>query len=141
MNKGSITETALELALQRGDRHQVLRRTRFDVRLGRDERSIERTVELQRVVIRDTRAAALAREAELLELNGGAKDDEDRPGSAGVDSDRIIAGNPDEVAEQLKPYVDAGYRHLICGFPPPYDDETMRRLATEVRPQLEAMVG
>ncbi len=110
-------------------------------RLGRDERSIERTVELQRVVIRDTRAAALAREAELLELNGGAKDDEVRPGSAGVDSDRIIAGNPDEVAEQLKPYVDAGYRHLICGFPPPYDDETMRRMATEVRPQLEAMVG
>jgi alkanesulfonate monooxygenase SsuD/methylene tetrahydromethanopterin reductase-like flavin-dependent oxidoreductase (luciferase family) len=97
-------------------------------------------VELQRVVIRDTREAALAREAELLELNGGAKDDEDRPGSAGVDSDRIIAGNPDEVVEQLKPYVDAGYRHLICGFPPPYDDETMRRMATEVRPALEALV-
>ena len=109
-------------------------------RLGRDEKTIERTVELQRVVIRDTREAALAREAELLELNGGARDDEHRPGSAGVGSDRIIAGNPDEVAEQLKPYVAAGYRHLICGFPPPYDDETMRRMATEVRPALEALV-
>jgi alkanesulfonate monooxygenase SsuD/methylene tetrahydromethanopterin reductase-like flavin-dependent oxidoreductase (luciferase family) len=109
-------------------------------RLGRDEKTIERTVELQRVVIRDTREAALAREAELLELNGGARDDEDRPGSAGVGSDRIIAGNPDEVVEQLKPYVEAGYRHLICGFPPPYDDETMRRMATEVRPALEALV-
>jgi alkanesulfonate monooxygenase SsuD/methylene tetrahydromethanopterin reductase-like flavin-dependent oxidoreductase (luciferase family) len=109
-------------------------------RLGRDEKTIERTVELQRVVIRDTREAALAREVELLELNGGAKDDEDRPGSAGVNSDRIVAGNPDEVVEQLKPYLDAGYRHLICGFPPPYDDETMRRLATEVRPALEALV-
>jgi alkanesulfonate monooxygenase SsuD/methylene tetrahydromethanopterin reductase-like flavin-dependent oxidoreductase (luciferase family) len=106
-------------------------------RLGRDEKQIERTVELQRVVIRDTREAALAREAELLAHNGGAVDDEVRPGSAGVGSDRIIAGNPDEVFEQLKPYVDAGYRHLICGFPPPYDDETMRRLATEVRPRLE----
>jgi alkanesulfonate monooxygenase SsuD/methylene tetrahydromethanopterin reductase-like flavin-dependent oxidoreductase (luciferase family) len=109
-------------------------------RLGRDERTIERTVELQRVVIRDTREAALAREAELLALNGGAVDDEDRPGSAGVGSDRIIAGNPEQVVEQLRPYVEAGYRHLICGFPPPYDDETMRRMATEVRPQLEALV-
>jgi alkanesulfonate monooxygenase SsuD/methylene tetrahydromethanopterin reductase-like flavin-dependent oxidoreductase (luciferase family) len=108
--------------------------------LGRDEKSIERTVELQRVVIRDTREAALAREAELLEINGGAKADEERPGSAGVGSERIVAGNPDEVVEQLKPYLDAGYRHLICGFPPPYDDETMRRLATEVRPALEALV-
>lgn len=109
-------------------------------RLGRDEREIERTVELQRVVVRDTREAALTREAELLEYNGGARDDEVRPGSAGVDSDRIIAGNPDEVFEQMKPYVEAGYRHLICGFPPPYDEETMRRIATEVRPRLEALV-
>ena len=109
-------------------------------RLGRDEKQIERTVELQRVVIRDTREAALAREAELLAHNGGAVDDEVRPGSAGVGSERIIAGNPDEVFEQLKPYVDAGYRHLICGFPPPYDDETMRRLAIEVRPRLEAYI-
>jgi alkanesulfonate monooxygenase SsuD/methylene tetrahydromethanopterin reductase-like flavin-dependent oxidoreductase (luciferase family) len=107
-------------------------------RLGRDEKRIERTVELQRVVIRDTRAAALAREAELLEYNGGAQDDEDRPGSASVDSSRIIAGSPDDVFEQLQPFVEAGYRHLICGFPPPYDEETMRRMATEVRPRLEA---
>jgi alkanesulfonate monooxygenase SsuD/methylene tetrahydromethanopterin reductase-like flavin-dependent oxidoreductase (luciferase family) len=108
--------------------------------LGRDEATIERTVELQRVVIRDSREAALAREAELLAHNGGAVADEERPGSAGVGSDRIIAGNPDEVYEQLRPYVEAGYRHLICGFPPPYDEETMRRMATEVRPRLEALV-
>ena len=67
--------------------------------------------------------------------------------SSTVRADRFESGqrflpnlNPDEVAEQLRPYVDAGYRHLICGFPPPYDDETMRRLATEVRPALEALV-
>ena len=40
--------------------------------LGRDEKEIERTVELQRVVVRDTREAALEREAELLDHNGGA---------------------------------------------------------------------
>jgi alkanesulfonate monooxygenase SsuD/methylene tetrahydromethanopterin reductase-like flavin-dependent oxidoreductase (luciferase family) len=110
-------------------------------RLGRDEREIERTVELQRVVVRDTREAALAREAELLHHNGGARDDEVRPGSAGTASERIIAGNPDEVYEQMKPYVEAGYRHLICGFPPPFDEESMRRVATEVRPRLEALVS
>jgi len=109
--------------------------------VGRDEREIERTVELQRVVVRDSREAALAREAEILALNGGAKDDEDRPGSAGVESDRIVGGSPDDVYEQLLPYVDAGYRHLICGFPPPYDEETMRRMATEVRPRLEAHIA
>jgi alkanesulfonate monooxygenase SsuD/methylene tetrahydromethanopterin reductase-like flavin-dependent oxidoreductase (luciferase family) len=108
--------------------------------LGRDETTIERTVELQRVVIRDTREAALAHEAAQLRHNGGAADDEVRPGSAGVASERIVAGNPDEVFEQLKPYVEAGYRHLICGFPPPFDTETMRRLATDVRPRLEALL-
>jgi len=107
--------------------------------VGRDEKEIERTVELQRVVIRDTRETALAREAELLAYNGGAVDDEVRPGSAGVGSDRIVAGNPDEVFEQMKPFVEAGYRHLICGFPPPYDEESMRRVATEVRPRLEEL--
>ena len=108
--------------------------------VGRDERQIERTVELQRVVIRDTREAAVAADVEMLARNGGAMRDEDRPGSASVESNRCIAGDPDEVYEQLAPFVEAGYRHLICGFPSPYDQETMRRLATEVRPRLEALV-
>ena len=109
--------------------------------VGRDERHIERTVELQRVVVRDSREAAVAADVEMLARNGGAERDEDRPGSATVESIRCIAGNPDEVYEQLAPFVAAGYRHLICGFPSPYDQETMRRLATEVRPRLEALVG
>jgi alkanesulfonate monooxygenase SsuD/methylene tetrahydromethanopterin reductase-like flavin-dependent oxidoreductase (luciferase family) len=108
--------------------------------LGRDEREIERTVELQRVTLRDSRAAALALDAAILAGNGGAEVDEVRPGSGRATADRIIAGNPDEVFEQLRPYVDAGYRHLICGFPYPYDEESMRRMATEVRPRLEALV-
>jgi len=108
--------------------------------VGRDERQIERTVELQRVVIRDTQEAAVAADVEMLARNGGAVRDEDRPGSASVESNRCIAGNPDEVYEQLAPFIEAGYRHLICGFPSPYDQETMRRLATDVRPRLEALV-
>ena len=61
--------------------------------------------------------------------------------STDVNTDRAAVGTPDDVFEQLRPYVDAGYHHLICGFPAPYDEESMRRLATEVRPRLEALVG
>ena len=37
----------------------------------------------------------------------------------------------------LAPFVELGYRHVIFGFPAPYDEETMTRLTTEVRPALE----
>ena len=76
--------------------------------------------------------------AEELLARGESCLDEDRPGSGHVPTQRLVAGNSDEVAEQLKPFIDAGYRHLVCGFPAPYDPESMRRLATVVRPALEA---
>ena len=76
----------------------------------------------------------------LLLARGESCLDENRPGSGHVPTTRLVAGDADEVAEQLKPFVEMGYRHLICGFPAPYDEETMRRLATEVRPALEALV-
>jgi len=41
------------------------------------------------------------------------------------------------VAEHLAPYLEIGYRHLIAGHPAPYDEESMTRLATEVKPILE----
>ena len=103
-------------------------------RLGRDEKTIERTTEIQMVIIRDSRDEAVAVAQELLARG------ETRPGSGHVPTTRLVAGDSDEVAEQLKPFVEFGYRHLICGFPAPYDEETMRRLATEVRPALEALV-
>lgn len=108
--------------------------------LGRDERSIERTVELQRVVVRDTRDAALAFDAELL-ARGDAQVDVVRERSGHAPANRLVAGSPDDVYEQLAPFVQAGYRHLICGLPAPYDVETMTRLATEVRPRLEALIA
>jgi alkanesulfonate monooxygenase SsuD/methylene tetrahydromethanopterin reductase-like flavin-dependent oxidoreductase (luciferase family) len=109
--------------------------------IGRDEREIERTVELQRVIVRDTREAAVALDARILEGNGGAQVGEIRPGSGSPPADRLIGGNPDEVFEQLAPFVRAGYRHLICGFPPPFDEGSMRRMATDVRPRLEALAA
>jgi alkanesulfonate monooxygenase SsuD/methylene tetrahydromethanopterin reductase-like flavin-dependent oxidoreductase (luciferase family) len=108
--------------------------------LGRDERTIERTVEVQRLVIRDSSEAAWAREVEILAGNGGAQLDEEREGSADVERRRGAVGTPDEVFEHLRPFVENGYRHLICGFPAPYDEESMTRLATEVRPRLEGLI-
>jgi alkanesulfonate monooxygenase SsuD/methylene tetrahydromethanopterin reductase-like flavin-dependent oxidoreductase (luciferase family) len=109
--------------------------------VGRDEKTIERTIEIHRVVIRDTAEAASARESEILAHNGGAELDEIRPGSATVRRVRGLVGTPDEAFGLLRPFVDAGYRHLIFGFPPPYDDESMRRLTGEVRPRLEALIS
>jgi alkanesulfonate monooxygenase SsuD/methylene tetrahydromethanopterin reductase-like flavin-dependent oxidoreductase (luciferase family) len=46
-------------------------------------------------------------------------------------------GTPEDVAEHLAPYLEIGYRHLVAGFPSPYDEESMTRLASEVKPILE----
>ena len=47
----------------------------------------------------------------------------------------------DDVVAHLAPIVEAGYHHVICGFPAPYDRESMERLATQVRPRLEALIA
>ena len=47
-------------------------------------------------------------------------------------------GTPEDVAERLAAATSSiGYRHLVAGFPSPYDEESMTRFATEVRPILE----
>jgi alkanesulfonate monooxygenase SsuD/methylene tetrahydromethanopterin reductase-like flavin-dependent oxidoreductase (luciferase family) len=45
-------------------------------------------------------------------------------------------GTPEDVAAYIEPYLEIGYHHLVAGFPSPYDEESMTRLATEVRPAL-----
>jgi alkanesulfonate monooxygenase SsuD/methylene tetrahydromethanopterin reductase-like flavin-dependent oxidoreductase (luciferase family) len=93
--------------------------------IGRDPAEIERTTNIGAIVIRDSRAEASRVQKELFRHNGNA-DQWDSP-----------AGTPEDVAEQLAPYLGIGYRHLIAGFPSPYDEETMTRYATEVRALLE----
>ena len=46
-------------------------------------------------------------------------------------------GTVEDVAEKLAPLVALGYRHLIAGVPAVYDEESMTRLITEVKPLLE----
>jgi len=109
--------------------------------VGRDEREIERTVELQRVIIRDSREEALRVQDAILAANGGASVDEDRPDSSSVEAERGTVGTVDDVVEHCRPWLELGYRHLICGYPSPFDAESMTRMATEVRPRLEALIG
>jgi alkanesulfonate monooxygenase SsuD/methylene tetrahydromethanopterin reductase-like flavin-dependent oxidoreductase (luciferase family) len=78
------------------------------------------------VIIRDSRAEAVRIQHEIAAHNGGAEAWKDQP-----------VGTPEDVAEKVAPFVELGYRHLVAGFPNPYDEESMTRLATEVRPLLE----
>jgi F420-dependent oxidoreductase-like protein len=94
--------------------------------VGRDEREIERTTGIGVVVIRDSEAEARRVFARIFETNGRARLWDDQP-----------VGTPEQVAERLAPYPEMGYRHLIAGVPAPYDEESMTRLATEVKPLLE----
>lgn len=97
--------------------------------LGRDETTIERTVGIGTPIIRDSRDEAVRVQHAMMDANGGAPHWEAQP-----------VGTPEDVIEHLAPFVELGYRHLIAGFPSPYDEESMTRLSTEVAPRLEEMI-
>jgi alkanesulfonate monooxygenase SsuD/methylene tetrahydromethanopterin reductase-like flavin-dependent oxidoreductase (luciferase family) len=97
--------------------------------VGRDEREIERTAAMGTPCIRDTSAKAHAVLEGIFAQHGGA-----------VAWQGMPVGTVDDVVAFCEPFVRQGYRHLVFGFPSPYDDETMTRLATEVRPRLEALI-
>ena len=78
------------------------------------------------VFIRDDRAEAERQFREAIERNRVARHWTDQP-----------VGTVEDVAEKLAPKVALGYRHLIAGMPADYDEESMVRFATEVKPLLE----
>ncbi len=94
--------------------------------VGRDPAEIERTTGVGSVIIRDSRTDAERVQREIFARNGRARLWTDQP-----------IGTPEDVAEKIAPFLEIGYRHLIAGFPAPYDEESMTRLATDVRPLLE----
>src|SRR5262249_36682312 len=96
--------------------------------VGRDHREIEPTTVVGAGVIRSSTAEAQRVFERLFASNGGARPWTNQP-----------VGPPDEVAAAIRPYLDIGpgYRHLLAGFPAPYDEESMTRFAREVRPRLE----
>lgn len=114
-------------------KEEALRRHCEEV--GRDEREIERTFNVGPMIIRSSHEEAVRVLEQAYQRNGGATSWNGRPASAQP------AGTPEEIAETLAPFVAAGYRHVIVGFPAPYDAETMERLVGEVRPMLAREVG
>lgn len=106
-------------------KEQILLRHCAEV--GRDPAEIERTAGLGVVVIRDTKQEAQRVLGELAAHNGGARAWPNQ-----------LVGTPEQVADELLRYVGIGYRHLIAGFPAPFDPESMERLTRDVRPIVEA---
>lgn len=94
--------------------------------VGRDEREIERTTGIGTVFIRDDRQEAHRLFREAFERNEIDRLWTDQP-----------VGTPEDVADRLAPYLELGYRHLIAGVPAMYDEESMTRFITEVKPLLE----
>ncbi len=94
--------------------------------VGRDPSEIERTTGIGTVFIRDDRAEAERLFREAFERNRVVRHWTDQP-----------VGTVEDVVEKLAPKVALGYRHLIAGMPAMYDEESMVRFATEVKPLLE----
>jgi len=96
--------------------------------VGRDPSEIERTTGIGTVFIRDDRAEAERRFHAAFDRNRVANHWVDQP-----------VGTVEDVVEYLRPYVELGYHHLIAGTPADYDEESMTRFATEVRPLLQQL--
>ncbi len=100
---------------------EVLRR--WCEEFGRDESEIERTLQGGAVIIRDSLVEARRVRDEIGRRNGGSDGPE-------------FYGTPDMVVEKYAPYLELGYRHIYFDAPAPYDDETIERLVSEVKPRL-----
>jgi alkanesulfonate monooxygenase SsuD/methylene tetrahydromethanopterin reductase-like flavin-dependent oxidoreductase (luciferase family) len=114
-------------------KEEALRRHCEEV--GRDQSEIERTFNVGPMIIRDTREEAIRVLERTYENNGNAAS------WNGRGADQQPTGSPEHVVEVLAPFVAAGYRHVVVGFPSPYDAETMERLMGEVKPMLAREVG
>jgi alkanesulfonate monooxygenase SsuD/methylene tetrahydromethanopterin reductase-like flavin-dependent oxidoreductase (luciferase family) len=106
---------------------EVLRRHCETV--GRDPDEIERTLGIGNLIIRDDPA-----EAQRVGEAAFTRNRVRRPYNGRGDEP---CGTPEQVAEQIGPYLELGYRHLVADFASDFDEESMTRFATEVKPLLE----
>jgi F420-dependent oxidoreductase-like protein len=103
---------------------EVLRRWCDEV--GRDQAEIERTLGMGTVIIRDRESDAQSYYAEIQRQHPGF-------------TDKPKIGTADQLADRLRPYVELGFRHIFFDASAPFDDETLERFVTEVKPRLEAV--
>ena len=86
--------------------------------IGRDIATIEKSISFP-IILRDNPAFAASAYGALL-ANNGVTDMGKVP---------VLLGSPDEVADQLRPYVELGFETVIVRMPAPYDRETIDRMA------------
>jgi hypothetical protein len=55
-----------------------------------------------------------------------------------IDSPDIYLTTPDRLAELMAAWTDIGVSTFILQIAAPFDDETATRIATEIRPRLDA---
>jgi alkanesulfonate monooxygenase SsuD/methylene tetrahydromethanopterin reductase-like flavin-dependent oxidoreductase (luciferase family) len=99
--------------------------------IGRDPRSIRRTVGVPPVCIRESREAAVDALASILEAQGG-----DPVQAREWAASSPLADTEDTVVRLLRAWHDAGAEEAVVDLPSPLDDETMERLAGPVRERL-----
>jgi alkanesulfonate monooxygenase SsuD/methylene tetrahydromethanopterin reductase-like flavin-dependent oxidoreductase (luciferase family) len=99
--------------------------------IGRDPRSIRRTVGVQPVCIRTTREAAVDALAEILSRHGS-----DRARAREWAASSPLADTRDAVVRAFRAWHDAGAEEAVVDLPSPLDDETMECLAGPVRERL-----
>jgi alkanesulfonate monooxygenase SsuD/methylene tetrahydromethanopterin reductase-like flavin-dependent oxidoreductase (luciferase family) len=102
--------------------------------IGRPERSVARTVGLAPVCIRARHEDAVAALAAIL---GRHQPSPELAATWAASSP--FAGTEDEVVDLLAAYRAAGAEEVLFDWPPPFDLETLERLAGPVRRRLEAM--
>jgi alkanesulfonate monooxygenase SsuD/methylene tetrahydromethanopterin reductase-like flavin-dependent oxidoreductase (luciferase family) len=89
--------------------------------VGRNHEEIERTATVW-LAIRDDAAEARRVLAAAAAANGDSLSDDDL----------VYVGSPAQIADELRPTVDVGFRHILVDAMAPYDSETIERLP-EVR--------
>jgi F420-dependent oxidoreductase-like protein len=85
--------------------------------VGRNPDEIERTVTVW-LAIRDDPLEA----RRVLAANAAAN------GEALADDDQAFLGSPEKIADELRPIVEVGFRHVLIDAMAPYDAETLERL-------------
>jgi F420-dependent oxidoreductase-like protein len=100
---------------------EVLRRHCEEI--GRDPAEIEMSISLGPALIRDDDAEAARVVAAISAHNTGME----RP---------VLHGSADQLAERIRAYREAGFTNALYHLAAPYDDETLERFVTEVKPQV-----
>lgn len=99
--------------------------------IGRDPADVRRTVGVPPICIRDSRDAAVAALAAILEMQGG-----DPIQARAWAASSPLADTQDSVIRLLRAWHAAGAEEAVVDLPSPLDDETMERLAGPVRERL-----